>query len=105
MRKWLQLAAAAALVAVLTVPAWAQPGKGQTKAKSHGKAAATASATPLQAQTRSNKGGEVRGQTRAAEVQTLNTKADSKRGFTTSKGLTKSSAKAHVKHSKKHRKS
>lgn len=76
----------------LSLPAWAQ---GQ--AGSHGKGQASLhrhTGINSHAAGRSNKGGAVRGLDRAKEVQGLNTKADTERGFTTAPGLTDASTHA-----------
>ena len=99
MKKAFYSGLAVLVLACLAGPAWAQKGGGGkargAAAVSHRKAS-TRSVTgnaPSSVE-RSNKGGEVRGQERAAEVQSMNTKADTERGFTTAPGPEKAGQQA-----------
>ena len=89
MKRMLYLGLAVFVFACLTMPAWAQKG-------GHGHSARGASATHAKSSShasvsagRSNKGGAVRGTARAEQVQGMNTKADTERGFTEAPGLSK----------------
>jgi len=96
MKKVVYSGLALLVLVCLTGTAWAQKGgrgggggkPAGVRAASHGKAStpSASKASPTSVE-RSNKGGEVRGQERAEEVQSMNTKADTERGFTTAAGL------------------
>ena len=108
MKKLLYTGLALLIFGLVAVPSWAQKGgqgkaevKSDTKAKSAvAKSKTTTSKTDnksaslkSESSERSNSGKTSRklhGRARAEEVQGLNTKADSKRGFSAGKGLTKS---------------
>ena len=83
---------AVAVCGFLSMPAWSQ---GQGASHGQGQASVHAhSGVNSHAAGRSNKGGAVRGLARAQEVQSMNTKADTERGFTQAPGLTDASANA-----------
>ncbi len=98
MRKMVYVGMALLVLACLSLPAWAQK-------SGHGESGASHAATGMShskksthkssmATDRSNKGGAMRGKTRAEEVQQENTKADTERGFTEAPGLTQTTGKA-----------
>jgi len=98
MRKVVYSGLALLVLGCLAGTAWAQKGgrgggggkPAGVRAASRGKAStpSASKASPTSVE-RSNKGGEVRGTERAEEVQSMNTKADTERGFTTAPGLEK----------------
>jgi hypothetical protein len=83
MKKLLYTGLALLVFGCLAMPASAQ-GQAHGKSAVHSKAS-----THSQASARSNKGGQVRGLQRAAEVQSMNGRADAKRGFTVAPGVEK----------------
>ncbi len=89
---------ASLVLACLSLPAWAQKGSyggvrtaHAATGMSHSKKSSHKSSM---AADRSNKGGAVRGETRAEEVQQENSKADAERGFTEASGMTPTTGKA-----------
>ncbi len=82
----------------LSFPAWAQKGGQGGQGASHAAAGMShsrkSSHKSSMAAERSNKGGAVRGKTRAEQVQQENTKADTERGFTEAPGLSQTTGQA-----------
>ena len=110
MRKAFYSGLALLVIAFFASDSWAQKGGGHDRAKDSTHGSVTASANrdthsvdadkdahhgkhSKKTNTRSNKGGAVRGKERAEEVQGLNSKADSNRGFTTASGVEKAETK------------
>ncbi len=97
MKKAVYVGMAMLVLMCLSLPAWAQKG-------GHGAAGTGHAATGMSHSKKSshkhsmstehsNKGGAVRGKSRAEEVQAQNSKADTERGFTEAPGMTQTTGK------------
>ncbi|MBZ5563004.1 MAG: hypothetical protein LAP13_11375 [Acidobacteriia bacterium] len=98
MKKAIYVGMASLVVACLSLPAWAQKsghgGSGASHAATGVSHSKKSSHKSSMATDRSNKGGAMRGKTRAEEVQQENAKADTERGFTEAPGMTQTTGKA-----------
>ncbi len=100
MRK--RLCLSALILALVAVPAWAQHRSAAGDRHASSAAITAPNQEPKPERTRmstlrSNKGGKVRGRERAEQVQALNAKADTKRGFTVAPGVEKAEGKTPAK--------
>ncbi len=113
MKKSLVVLTGCLLALWLAMPAWAQRGlrlgsgavlptrsMSRMGASEHAKGmsmkAHTSNSARANAEMRSNKGAKVKGLARAEDVQMMNTKADTNRGFTTAPGLATAATKSNV---------
>ncbi len=89
MKRLIGLGVAIVVAVFLAAPGYARQGRGQGGGNSSGARLSSHAPKP---NTRSNKGGKVRGRERAEEVQEMNKRADRERGFDVAPGVEKAEA-------------